>query len=293
MNSGPSLNQDRDESARYIDQVCDAYVFDESTGIYKPRAPQEGQQERPQGAVEIGGQPLRTETKVTRDWFDTLLKCIGLVISFATLVLLVLTVYYAHNQWTEAKRTADASVCAATAATRSVRNAEISFRTDERAWVVIGDIIRLEKAPAYYPNNPGKYFGFKFTPKNIGKTVAREVRIHLISPEFDIPFTIDRRRIQEAEDKFSLMTLYPNYPGPQSLAPNANSSIPIEVAARDPDGTKYNFILGRIDYVDAFSVRHWTHFCFFVKNSDGELGHCEYGNDQDSNPETPSEIPKK
>ena len=48
---------------------------------------------------------------------------------------------------------------------------------------------------------------------------------------------------------------------------------------------KYGYMLGRIDYIDAFNVDHWVHFCFMIMNNKGELGHCQYGNDEDSNQE--------
>jgi hypothetical protein len=106
----------------------------------------------------------------------------------------------------------------------------------------------------------------------------------------------DRNAILMSQDQLFRISgtnkraIMPDNPGPQALAPGAQSPVPVFSGGQEPkrysDGNfRYSFILGRIDYIDAFETEHWTHFCYFVANSRGELANCKYGNDQDSNPE--------
>src|ERR1017187_784042 len=60
-------------------------------------------------------------------------------------------------------------------------DAETFFRTDERAWVVVDQVVLLES----YPPRDNFPWSFKYGVyvKNAGKTIARDVRIH-ITPFF-------------------------------------------------------------------------------------------------------------
>ncbi len=84
--------------------------------------------------------------------------------------------------------------------------------------------------------------------------------------------------------------MIPDKPGPQSLAPAEQSTVPVTTGGSEPNrlatgAFQYSYVLGRIDYTDAFGVPHWTHFCFTVLSARGDLVYCEYGNDKDKNPE--------
>jgi hypothetical protein len=178
-------------------------------------------------------------------------------------------------------------------------DAEQFFRTDERAWVVISSLNKTETIPA--DSTFGTTFKFSIFPKNVGKTVARYVKIHAENPDAAGSFMENKHAILMSQDQLfrisgtNKRTIMPDNPGPQTLAPGAESPVPVFSGGQEPkryaDGNfRYSFILGRIDYTDAFGVRHWTHFCYFITNSKGELGHCKYGNDQDGNPEGTKEI---
>ena len=182
---------------------------------------------------------------------------------------------------------------AASQLAQQVGDNESFFRTDERAWVVISSI---EKTLTIPPDPPfGTIFKFSIFPKNVGKTVARNVRIHAENPNASASFMENRHAIIMSEDQLFHLSgskkraIMPDNPGPQTLAPGAQSPVPVFSGGQEPqvlsDGNyRYSFILGRIDYIDAFGVKHWTHFCYFIENSRGELANCTYGNDQDSNP---------
>lgn len=143
-------------------------------------------------------------------------------------------------------------------ATQSAVSTEEFFRADERAWVVI------ETTPyKTYPASgrfPARIM-YGFYPKNIGKTIARNVHIHLDSAT-------------GADGKAAVL-------GPQSLAPGERAPASV-ITFGDVFLTTFS---GRIDYVDAFRVSHWETFCYRVVDTSGVLEQCPTGNDEDDNPE--------
>lgn len=102
---------------------------------------------------------------------------------------------------------------------------------------------------------------YGFYPKNVGKTIAREVHVHLDSAV-------------GADGK-------PAKLGPQSLAPGERAPASI-ITSGDVFMTTFS---GRVDYDDAFGVSHWKTFCYRVVDASGVLEQCATGNDEDNNPE--------
>ena len=181
---------------------------------------------------------------------------------------------------------------AAAAHTQSA-DAEIFFRADERAWV---EIEKIEKADTYPPSPPfATIFKYSFSVKNFGKTVARDVKIHIENIDQDGTFESKKRPIRMLQDslfrdsKSGRRVIPPVKPSPQSIAPNGQFTVPVYSGGQEPrligGRYMYGFMLGRIDYVDAFDTQHWVRFCFMIMNAKGEVGHCQYGNEEDNNPE--------
>jgi hypothetical protein len=175
---------------------------------------------------------------------------------------------------------------------QQARDTETFFRTDERAWIEIGKI-----ETAVYPPSPpfGTTFKFGIFPKNYGKTVAHDVRIHINN--IDVAGSFDNRHaIRGLQDQL-FHEGGPNKPGPQTIAPEEVSTVPVFAGGQEPkrygNTFIYTFLIGRIDYRDVFNVNHWMRFCYMVTNARGELGHCTYGNDDDRNLEIPSHVGKK
>lgn len=99
MDSDDRRSRYQDGADRYLRHVDDTYVFDESSGLYKPISRHKQNDAEEKRRVEVQGQPLRIQTKVDWDWLDILFKTLGFLATVATLVLLWLTVRYAHRQW--------------------------------------------------------------------------------------------------------------------------------------------------------------------------------------------------
>jgi len=70
----------------------------------------------------------------------------------------------------------------------------------------------------------------------------------------------------------------------KTLGPGVRAFSPFQMYGQEPSDGTYRFLIGRIDYEDAFGVSHWSTFCFFI-DTGGQLRYCREGNDKDRNPE--------
>jgi hypothetical protein len=107
-----------------------------------------------------------------------------------------------------------------------------------------------------------------------------------------IQFEQDKLLMGRGKDQngktFSLQN---DHPVARVIAPGSSSPVPFTAAANSPTVSgnikTYGFLIGRVDYVDAFDIAHWMKFCFVIYNAKGELANCKYGNDEDRNAEYP------
>jgi hypothetical protein len=280
------------DAQSYLEKAGDRYVLNESGTLYEAKCDQSPTRRNENHAGTSRNTPFHVD--ILRDW-------IPLTISALTLILLAFTIHYARLQWKTMnqtfweiqKQTGFAQTTAADA-TQNMKDAEEFFRTDERAWVVIDSV---DKTATFPPESTfGTIFKFSVFLKNVGKTVAHDVRIHCENPDVPQNFMEDKHAILMSQDQLfhemgtNRRSIMPDSPGPQTLAPGARSPVPVFTGGQEPrrygDNFRYTAILGRVDYIDAFGAKHWVHFCYVITNSKGELAHCKYGNDQDNNPET-------
>lgn len=174
---------------------------------------------------------------------------------------------------------------------RQATDAEIFFRADERAWVVVDHVVLLESYP---PRDTFPWtFKYGIYAKNVGKTMALDVRIHVDS--FFGFGELNKHGIEMTQGRtwggWKGKDPAPDKAGPSSLAPGEPSLFPIVAGGEAPKGGWVQTEVGHIDYVDAFGAKHWKNFCFTVVDEKGTLNHCEGGgNDEDNNPE-PSPEP--
>ena len=186
-------------------------------------------------------------------------------------------------------------------ASESLRQSTESFRIDERAWIELEPIkpaALFSAATKFIPRNS---FTYELYPKNFGKTIARDIKMKANVSGWSESFGDSADQMERWQDKFLLNqftemgtgkpVVIPPSPIPKVLAPGVSTPVPYVVHAQAPQYFKnghamYDYIVGRIDYSDQFNIPHWIKFCFFVRNPGGELTSCQYGNDEDRNPET-------
>lgn len=174
--------------------------------------------------------------------------------------------------------------------------AQDAFRTDERAWVGIRDIETARPTPL----DEGLIF-FRMHLRNAGKTVASYVRVHIeqvgSGPSYREDWAAIRRGQDQAwrDSRNGERIVTPDIPFPREISPGDTVPVPFGVGGAEPkfftNGVVYSYLVGRIDYLDTFGIPHWLRFCYVIENGNGELRHCRYGNDGDTNPEIPKPHP--
>jgi hypothetical protein len=192
------------------------------------------------------------------------------------------------------KKAADAAASAADTARRTLQESIESFRTDERAWMQIDRIERTLVSPR--EGKFGAAFRYRLYPKNLGKTSAHDVTVSAArSMETSIRLESDPDGMRVTQERILLNRSPETGPGPvqnpvpRVLAPGATTAVPLVIDGQEPQifskDEWVSYLVGRIDYTDDFGVKHWTKFCFYVGEQNGELWNCHEGNDEDRNSE--------
>jgi hypothetical protein len=176
-----------------------------------------------------------------------------------------------------------------------------TFKIDERAWIELEPIRPRMLTPA------DATFSATFTcdlyPKNVGKTVARDIVVKARELGASEDFGNNVEGLRNTQDRMLLNgfretgtdkpVIVPNNPIPKTLAPNSVSPVPFRMTCQSPQnfpsGHQFvHWLVGRIDYCDQFQVKHWLKFCFYVVNARGEIWACQQGNDEDRSSEEPT-----
>ena len=196
----------------------------------------------------------------------------------------------AGKQADAAKTAANAAKSAADAAAKALRQSTQQFRIDERPWIEI----EFGKPTPRLPTHDGfsAMYTYSFSLKNTGKTTALEIqsRIPRGAMMAALSFGDDASQIASEQgmllkegvfasasetDKIVLLSKRL----PNVLGPGATAIGPLELYGQEPGDGMYRFLTGRIDYSDAFEVKHWTKFCVFV-GTGGILQYCRDGNEK-------------
>ena len=170
--------------------------------------------------------------------------------------------------------------------------------SDERAWVEIDRIERVQVSAR--DAKFGAAFRYRLYLKNAGKTVARNISVSAarntigsIALENNVSYM---RRAQDGLLARSGLDPVDN-PVPKTLAPQMAAPVPFVMDGQEPRvfGTDewVSFLIGRIDYADDNGISHWTKFCYYVAESNGNLWNCHVGNDEDRNSREVLRSPKK
>jgi len=211
--------------------------------------------------------------KNRRDTIRFRLEIIGVLVAVGLVILTICTLRTLNGQLSEMRR--------------QTRQSLESFRIDERASIEIESM----KFKYALPFPPAIAVGYEVTAKNFGKTVARDIVLRKVTAmDANTDETIKHRMIENA-----LRDVPPIDAFPKSLGPNVPIVMPFNVGGSAPQtygkGTKqsvwYDYLIGRIDYRDAFGIPHWMTFCFVIADAKGNIQYCETGNDEDRNLELP------
>jgi hypothetical protein len=157
-------------------------------------------------------------------------------------------------------------------------DARKSFRVDERAWIEV-DIVPDAKPEPTAP----KAFNFRVYPKNIGKTVARNVSFGLITTGGINDVRNDPKGVAALLDNAKRSAK--GRPAWAVFAPNITTPVGYMFQGEARTIDSFFFVIGYVEYLDEFHVFHWKTFCFASTEIPGEFEYCPYGNDEDSNPE--------
>jgi hypothetical protein len=177
-------------------------------------------------------------------------------------------------------------------ASAALRQSTESFRVDERAWIEIEQIKPVLKAPASH--SFGALFTYDIYPKNVGKTAAYDIAVKALrgAPMSDLSLGDNADEI--ARYQKMLLTNAMGMPDvlisrrvSKTLGPNEVSHAPFDMYCQEPQKGLYQFLIGRVDYADAFRIQHWMTFCFFIADASGNIQYCQEGNNEDRNPELP------
>lgn len=230
--------------------------------------------------------------------FRPWLEGIGVIAAFVLALLTALTFWEIHKQTPKIAESADAAKGASDTAARTLTASVEQFRTDERARIELEPFKGVLKSPA--SDKFPALFRYSIYPKNTGKTVAYGISVSgpRQPPLSALTLGDNPEQIGNYQDRF-LLGKFKNGPPesilfrriPKTLGPGIVSAVPFDMYGQAPIGQPprlYTFLIGRIDYSDAFDVEHWIKFCFYVSNVQGIIENCMYGNDEDRNPEVPA-----
>jgi hypothetical protein len=159
---------------------------------------------------------------------------------------------------------------AVTAAEKERIDSQGNIRLDERAWLQVS----VEKAGndfvAGTQSNPVA-FRYFLRVHNYGKTAAQNIEYKVgPSPRGSISLNESKRFVDMSQNILrgkvpTAKDIPVNQPGPRTLVPNSNVPVPITISGQPPQifssDQWVSYIIGRVDYKDAFGGPHWYTFC--------------------------------
>jgi hypothetical protein len=214
-----------------------------------------------------------------------------LAVEAATLGAAIIAAVFAYRSFGEVKRQADSTQ-------KQLEHSIESFRIDERAWLEIeppSPVLKMAASAAI----GGALFTYDFYLKNVGKTAAFNIAVRAPRAAIDSGIELGDNPRGIALVQKQIMTkgffggvspsdeiILLSERNAKTLGPGVRAFSPFQLYGQEPRFQRYRFLVGRIDYEDAFYVSHWSTFCFYV-DTGGALRYCREGNEEDKNPETP------
>lgn len=157
---------------------------------------------------------------------------------------------------------------------------------DERAWIEIQSITPVlwaARSPGF-----GAQYRYNIFPKNVGKTAAYGIDFKAIRSAPMSGLSLGDNQVEIANYQKMLQRNIMGIPEvsisrrvSKTLGPGEVSEAPFDIYGQEPQGGFHEFLIGRVDYMDAFGYPHWRTYCLFVADEAGNLQYCQYGNDVD------------
>jgi hypothetical protein len=265
-------SQEKQYRESHLRDIEDTYSFDADSGIYKPKG-YESEKEKKRKARGAGpSTPFFINSG--SDGCMVLFAAFSSIVAFFTLVIVGFYTYYAHGQWEQMIKAADAAKKSADQTERSVSNAALNFRIDERAWVGISHFV-IDKHADDWSN-----LNYTATFQNSGKTPAVKLSVRgdfLVVGFWDLPYPPPYRKLEKLAMSHG------------EVGPGTTGTIPGYIVAKDPSESaeiaalhKFYYVYGTIKYSDIFGGQHWTHYCYRVPAAGYPASLCEYYNDTDA-----------
>jgi len=227
----------------------------------------------------------QNERKRNNFWksIERLAAIVAAVLSLVAVIFTYCTLQQITRQANVAQRQLEASI--------------ESFRVDERAWIELeppAPILKVLASPTYW----GSLFTYDCFLKNVGRTAAFNIAVRAPrgATMAALAFGDNSEYVGRYQEALRRDAVFPKAMNPEdrvillsernskTLGPGVRAFSPFQMYGQEPSDGTYRFLIGRIDYEDAFGVSHWSTFCFFI-DTGGQLRYCREGNDKDRNPE--------
>jgi hypothetical protein len=259
MNHHPR-RQDQYYSRPEFREVDDIYVFDGTSGLYKPHSESSEKQAENHATHVILETPI--PVRVGRDW-------LALFVSVLTLLVLALYTSYTHVQADLATVTTAETLVGVHAARDSADtakqvsdNATKSFHVSERPYVTV-DNVEFDTAL-----EPDQDIGFSVICDNSGRSPA--LKVSYVTTAF-----LDNKRIGEPVAHEGATVIASGHPTKNHFIMNFSSPDITHIKASD-NAFK---IQGEIKYTDIFGEWHPTTWCFLYDGKQKVFKFCQSGND--------------
>jgi hypothetical protein len=265
--------EDKQNPKRYLRDVDDTYVFDITTGLYKPKSYNEEFYTSDKKPGSHKRFPLFVNPK--RDWLT-------IIVSLLTLIVVGLYTHYARLQWQEAKRTAGQSIISAAAAKSAAETAHNTLINEQKIFEINQRPYMVAQSPLFIGRGPIPDAGIQanITFQNIGKTPAIRYIINIdLLPYEPLPRPQGTAKLRKfMTDAFSKLEMQnalgrkevEDAGAGEDVAPDATNFvtsdqvvIPAQNFPKLQAGQLSLFYIGVVSYTDAYKHPYQTEFCWY------------------------------
>jgi hypothetical protein len=309
----PSESEHR-KAKKYLEHADHIHGFELANGVYRPESADTNPEKQDSAAQNKYAVPHPVRVDVGPDWPIRIIDIFGLGVSAFTAILLMGTIFIAHQQWVESHRTADASIVQAQISQEALREAKESgressrqsakslkatidnFHDEQRPWLSFQNIqiasnqFTPELPPptqedwryrVTHPPQPGlKIDGASAVLVNTGRTPAHILKF----------VTVATTRVLEAQDSLptpdevltetgAQQPFIPRAVSPGQATPFPLSSVPhIEIAPEFPKRPLF-MVIAEAVYTDTTKRIYHTTLCVYVDNlHPNQMSYCPFPN---------------